>query len=142
MARAEGAGEARLTPGARLTRVLLGLGVLSAFGLVGEVLIRVLGLPLPGATLGMVLLLIALGSPARRRLERLVTPAADLLIMVLPLLLVPTAVGVVDSLGVIGGHALAIGVALLGGWIATLIATAGVAALVTRVTLLLRQARP
>lgn len=78
-------------------RLVLGLGVLVGFAALGEGLIRLLHLPLPGSVVGMVLLLLALGL----RLVRLhwIEPAADGLLGILGLLFVPATVGAIQFLG-------------------------------------------
>ena len=100
-------------------RWLFGLGVLVGFAVAGEALRTVTHLPIPGSTLGMILLLAVLLTPLRRWLSGIVAPAADSLIAVLPLLLVPLAVGVIGSFGAIAENALAIAAALVAGWLAT-----------------------
>lgn len=78
-------------------RVVLGLGVLVGFAALGEGLMRLLHWPLPGSVVGMVLLLLALGS----RVVRLhwIEPAADGLLGILGLLFVPATVGAIQFLG-------------------------------------------
>jgi holin-like protein len=77
-------------------RVVLGLGVLVGFAALGEGLMRLLHLPLPGSVVGMVLLLLALGL----RVVRLhwIEPAADGLLGILGLLFVPATVGAIQFL--------------------------------------------
>ena len=78
------------------------LGVLLVFQLGGEVLGRLLGLPVPGPVLGMVGLVVAFvmvpGLGAR------VQPTAQGLLAHLSLLFVPAGVGVVAQIGVLGAH--------------------------------------
>lgn len=118
--------------GMALARWLFGLGILVAFAVVGTLLQGWLGLPVPGSTLGMILLLVALLTPLRRIAARYVAPAADSLIAVLPLLLVPLAVGIVGSFGDLADHALAIAAALVAGWLVTFLTAAFVADLLMR----------
>lgn len=105
-------------------RQMLGLGLLVAFAALGQALVTLLGLPFPGAVLGMVLLWAALGL----RLIRLhwIEPAADGLLGVLGLLFVPATVGFVNylSAGVTWGLWLLVMTAglLLGGGVAGLLA--------------------
>lgn len=117
-----------------LTLWLLGLGVLVAFSWAGGLIAGWLHLPIPGSTLGMLGLLIALLTPLRPRIAAAVIPAADSLIGVLPLLLVPLAVGIVGSFGDIAAHALGIVAALVAGWLVTLVTAAFVADLLMRRT--------
>ena len=75
--------------------VLLGLLVLLALQLLGTALVALLHLPVPGAVVGLVLL-VALGLARRGQvLTRAATPAADPLLGHLQLLFVPPGVGAV-----------------------------------------------
>ncbi|UQN05523.1 CidA/LrgA family protein [Deinococcus sp. QL22] len=78
-------------------RVVLGLGILVGFAALGEGLIRLLHLPLPGSVVGMVMLWAALSL----RLVRLywIEPAANGLLGILGLLFVPATVGAIQFLG-------------------------------------------
>lgn len=120
--------------GAQLARWLLGLGVLVAFAALGNLVQFVVNLPIPGSTIGMVVLLVLLATPVRGWLVRAVAPAADSLIAVLPLLLVPLAVGIVGSFGPLAEHALALIAALVIGWLVTFLTAAFVADLLMRRT--------
>lgn len=117
-----------------LARWLLGLGILVAFAVAGDALRTAVGLPIPGSTVGMILLLVVLLTPARRLVARVVAPAADSLVAVLPLLLVPLAVGIIGSFGPLAEHALAITAALIIGWLVTFLTAAFVAELLMRRT--------
>lgn len=98
--------------------------------LVGEALARGFGLPVPGPVLGLGLLVIALAlwhrwlAPGPDML-----PASDVgrvseaLLGSLALLFVPAGVGVVQHLGTIGSYGIALGLALVGSTLATLLAT-------------------
>lgn len=87
------------------------LASLLGLQLLGEVLVRLLGLPLPGPVLGMALLWLGLTlQPAWR--ERL-RPVASTLLQHLSLLFVPAGVGVLLHLHRLGEEALAIGVSLV-----------------------------
>lgn len=80
-----------------IVRALLGLGLLCGFAALGQGLVTLTRLPLPGSVVGMLLLLLALSL----RWVRLdwVDTAADGLLGLLGLLFVPAAVGVVEYLG-------------------------------------------
>ncbi|MBE1878302.1 CidA/LrgA family protein [Myceligenerans pegani] len=106
-------------PTGSIARWLSGFAVLALVALGGEVVSRVLALPLPGPTLGMLVLLGLLLTPWGAALTDAVLPASDSLIALLPLLLVPLAVGVLASLDDIVEHGTAIAVALVVGWVAT-----------------------
>lgn len=116
----------------KLARWLLGAGLLVGFAAAGEALRALTHLPVPGSTLGMILLLAVLLLPLGRRLTRIVAPAADTLIAVLPLLLVPLAVGVIAAFGPLAEHAMAIIAALVVGWLATFLTAAFTADLLMR----------
>ena len=114
----------RKPPVGAVPRWLFGIGVIVAFAAAGNAVQAALHLPIPGSTIGMIALLILLLTPVRGWLMRVVAPAADSLIAVLPLLLVPLAVGVVGSFGTLAEHALAIVAALVIGWLVTFLSAA------------------
>lgn len=116
----------------QVPRWLFGLGVIVAFAALGGLVQRLTALPIPGATLGMIALLALLATPLRGWLTRVVAPAADSLIAVLPLLLVPLSVGVIGSFGELAENALAIVAAILAGWLATFLTAAFIADLLMR----------
>lgn len=89
----------------------------------GELLVRGLGLPLPGPVIGMVLLLIALAHPAVRAA---VAPSAELLLANLALLFVPVAVGVMSYLPLLRQYGLRLAVVLVASTWIGLAVTAGV----------------
>jgi holin-like protein len=98
--------------------------------LLGEALARASGLPLPGPVLGAVLLftLIAWHGGPNEALRRF----ADGLLRHLSLLFVPAGVGLIQHLDRLAAEWLAVGVALVGSTILTLLVTAGVFTLVAR----------
>ena len=81
--------------GAHVPAALAGLGVLLLLQLLGTLLAALLHLPVPGAVVGLVLL-VAVGA-RRRGLLRRVEPAGDPLLRHLQLLFVPRSVGVVTE---------------------------------------------
>lgn len=104
-----------------MTGMTRGLTWLVGFQLLGELISRVLDLPVPGPIIGMLLLFVVL----RRRGtgdDAPVVRAGTAVLRHLQLLFVPAGVGVVAYLGVLGEHALAIVVALLGSWLLGLVA--------------------
>ncbi len=104
-----------------------GLLALLACQLVGELLVRLLGVPVPGPVAGMVVLLVALQlrEPGK---DAGVVRVADGLLRHLQLLFVPAGVGVVEYLGVLGASAVPVVVGLAVSWFAALVTTAAVAA--------------
>jgi holin-like protein len=119
--------------------MIRGLFVLLLCQLVGEVVARGLGLPVPGPVLGLALLTAGLVVRSRWR------PVSDDALMAsdvgrvstgllgsLSLLFVPAGVGVVQYVGVFGQYGLALAVALVVSTFATLIATVGAFLLVKR----------
>ena len=85
------------------------LAIVLLFQLVGEVVSRALGLPLPGPVLGMIAMVVALAlSP---RLGALIKPTAQGLLQHLSLLFVPAGVGVVAHLPTLASHGLALALA-------------------------------
>ncbi|MDP2066675.1 MAG: CidA/LrgA family protein [Burkholderiaceae bacterium] len=82
-------------------RALHGLTWLLALQSLGEVISRLLHLPLPGPVVGMVLLLLALRWPTVRAP---VAACADFLLSHLSLLFVPVGVGVMTHLGLVSAY--------------------------------------
>jgi len=91
--------------------VIPALATLLVLQLVGEALVRALGVPVPGPVVGMALLLAAL--VLRPAWVVTVKPTAQTLLQHLSLLFVPAGVGVMLHLQRLGDEALAIGVALV-----------------------------
>ena len=104
--------------------------LLLAFQLLGEILHRVMLVPLSGPLLGMVLLFLALvasGGPSPG-LQATTRP----LLACLALLFVPAGVGLISHLDLLKAFWLPIVVATLGGALASMLATAGTLLLVER----------
>lgn len=100
----------------------LDLATLLMFQFAGEMIRAVIGLPVPGPVIGMVLLLVAL-------LAKLPVPAgihatSRKLLAYLGLLFVPAGAGVVTRLPTIGAHWLPILIAVVGSTIITMVITA------------------
>ncbi|WP_110180391.1 CidA/LrgA family protein [Nocardioides solisilvae] len=121
--------------------MLRGLTVLLGCQLVGEVLVRLTALPVPGPVVGMVLLFGFLqlrrtppDDPASGTLPSAsgTLRAADVLLKHLQLFFVPAGVGVVVYLGVLRDDALPIAVALAGSWLAGLLVVGWTVALLGR----------
>lgn len=87
------------------------LATLLVFQLMGEALVRTLGLPMPGPVVGMAFLLLAL--IVRPAWLAAIKPTAQTLLQHFSLLFVPAGVGVMLHLQRLGDEALAIGVALV-----------------------------
>ena len=102
--------------------MLAGFTVLLVFQLVGEVLARALGLPIPGPVVGMVLLFGALR--LRRAIPDCLAHSADALLTHLSLLFVPAGVGAMLHAGRLADEWLAIVVALLLSTIGSIAVTA------------------
>ncbi|MCC1495858.1 CidA/LrgA family protein [Alcanivorax sp. 1008] len=113
--------------------MLDGLLILLAFQFAGDLLVRTLGLPLPGPVLGMVLLLIALTT--RAAVLQRVAPAANLLIGNLTLLFFPIGIGIVLEWERYSKHGLALLVSIVAGTIIALV-------LVTALLKLLLRSQP
>ena len=119
--------------------MIRGFFVLLACQLAGEVLARGLALPAPGPVLGLALLAAGLATYNRWRpmrdedvAESEVGRAATGLLGSLSLLFVPAGVGVVQYLGLLGEHGVAIAAAVVVSTIATLLATVAAFLLVKR----------
>jgi holin-like protein len=102
--------------------MIVGWLVLLVSLLGGEALSSLLGLPIPGAVLGMALLVFALG--LRRRAHPRVERAADGLLEHMAMLFVPAGVGVMQLGPTLRSSWLPILVTLLGGTLLTLAVTA------------------
>lgn len=100
--------------------------------LVGEIVVRTTGLPLPGPVVGMVILF-ALLQLRKPHADANVLRTSDALLKHLQLLFIPAGVGVITLLGVIADHPLPLVGALLISWIAGLVTVGWL------VTLLLRK---
>lgn len=123
MADVEGA---KRHPARLLAHVLVGVSTLLLLSLGGEILVAAVGLPLPGSVIGLVALVLVLLSPLGDRVEKIIGPSADLLIGILPLLLVPLAVGVIDLVDLVGGALGGLVVCLIVGWLIAAAVTAAV----------------
>lgn len=111
------------------------LALLLLCQLAGEVIARMLSLPVPGPVVGLVILCIILAVRLYRKAEleeEGVARTADGILAVLGLLFVPAGVGVVQQMGVIGEYGLALVVTVFGSTIITLLVTVGIFLLVRR----------
>ena len=116
------------------------LGPLTIFltcQLAGEVIARGLALPVPGPVVGLVLLAVLLVAGVRRGgaidlTESALARTAQVLVAMLGLLFVPTGVGVVQQLNLLGTHALGILATVILSSIITMLATVGTFLLVKR----------
>jgi putative effector of murein hydrolase LrgA (UPF0299 family) len=91
-------------------QALTGFTLLLIFQALGEVLVRVFNLPLPGPVAGMVCLIPALYWP---RLRHTVQAAAEFLLNNLSLLFVPVGVGVMTHLDLLSEFGVRIGFILI-----------------------------
>ncbi len=119
--------------------MIRGLFVLLLCQLVGEVVARGLGLPVPGPVLGLALLTAGLAAWSRwRPLGDDALAASDVgrvsmgLLGSLSILFVPAGVGVVQYIGLFSQYGLALALALVVSTFATLLATVGAFLLVKR----------
>lgn len=113
--------------------MITGLIALLACQLVGELVVRTLGIPLPGPVVGMVLMFALLQVRTPRPGSGLVR-GPEALLRYLPMLFVPAGVGVVAYLSVLGSHLLPAVAGLVLSWLAALLVAAGVTALMLRLT--------
>lgn len=102
------------------TRFVDGLLWLTGFWLVGELLVRLTGLPVPGAVAGMLLLFVAL-QVRRPAATSSVLTAADGLLSHLQLLFIPAGVGIVAVLATVRDAALPLAVAFVVSWVVGLV---------------------
>jgi putative effector of murein hydrolase LrgA (UPF0299 family) len=110
--------------------MVAGFTILLVCQLIGEILARAFGLPVPGPVIGLVLLVAGLHWAHRRpqtpqeHLETLnVTRVANGLLANLSLLFVPAGVGVFAQAAILQSQALALGVSLVVSTTLTLIVT-------------------
>ena len=107
------------------TIFLSGFVGLMAYWLVGELLVGILGLNLPGAVAGMLLLLVV--SLVRKRVSPGVSHASHGLLANLSLLYVPAGVGIMTHAALLTEHGL--------GMLATLVLSTAITLAVTALTL-------
>ena len=111
--------------------VIIGLTWLLLCQLIGEVIVRLTGAPIPGPVVGLVLLFVVLrvrDTPD----EAPVVRTADALLRHLQLLFVPAGVGVVVYLSTLPADAAAIATALLVSWVVALAVVGWVTTLMLR----------
>jgi holin-like protein len=119
--------------------ILRVLALLLFCQLCGEVVVRGVGLPLPGPVLGLCLLALLLALAARSGRwsrenidDHPIGRVSAGLLSVMGLLFVPAGVGLLDYIPLFATHGAALFVALLGSTILTLLVTVGVFRLVAR----------
>jgi len=113
-------------------QLINGITLLLIYQLAGEVSVRLLGLPVPGPVMGMVMLFVTL--MIRGRMVKAVEPASTALLGHLSLLFVPAGVGLIVHFSRLGNEWLPISVTLLLSTIITMAITALVMQWVTRLT--------
>lgn len=111
--------------------MITGLTWLIACQLVGEVLVRLLDVPVPGPVVGMLVLFVVLRARDVRD-DAPVVRAGQGLLRHLQLLFIPAGVGVVAYAGLIRDNALPIAVALVGSWLVGLAVVGWVTVLLER----------
>ncbi|WP_306152523.1 CidA/LrgA family protein [Roseovarius sp. MMSF_3281] len=102
--------------------MILNIAVILSAQLVGEVLARLLALPIPGPVIGMALLLA--GFMASPGLAERILPTSQGILAHLSLLFVPAGVGVISHAEALGTSGLALMAALVGSTLLALIAGA------------------
>lgn len=110
-----------MTRAALLPPVLLGLAILLLAQMVGLALEQLLGLPVPGVVLGLVLIAVLGLVRPTRAVVRAAEPAATPLLQHLQLLFVPPGVGIVLELESLAENALPIALAVGGSFALTLV---------------------
>ncbi|GAB2873019.1 CidA/LrgA family protein [Nocardioides pacificus] len=111
--------------------MLVGLTWLLVCQLVGELVVRLSGLPVPGPVVGMVLLFVALQAHAPGP-EHAIFRASDRLLRHLQLLFIPAGVGVITALSRFADDALPITVGLVGSWLLGLVVVGGLVEVLLR----------
>lgn len=110
-----------MTRAALLPPVLLGLVVLLLAQMAGLAAEELLGLPVPGVVIGLVLLVAAGLLRPTRAVVRAAEPAATPLLAHLQLLFVPPGVGIVLEMQALAQNALPIALAVGGSFVLTLL---------------------
>jgi putative effector of murein hydrolase LrgA (UPF0299 family) len=112
--------------------MIASLSLILTCQLIGEIIVRGTGLPLPGPVIGLVLLLAILMMRDRYRMlargplrDEGVENASKGMLAHLSLLFVPAGVGVIQQLDLLAQHGLAIFLVLIGSVLVTLLVTAG-----------------
>ncbi|BFN13272.1 MULTISPECIES: CidA/LrgA family protein [Marinobacter] len=111
-------------------KFLNGVTLLLVYQLTGEILVRLLGLPIPGPVLGMVMLFVTL--MIRGSAPDSLSEASSALLSHLSLLFVPAGVGMMTHFGRIVDEWLPITLALFLSTVITMVATALIMQLTTR----------
>ena len=111
-------------------KFLNGVTLLLVYQLTGEILVRLLGLPIPGPVLGMVMLFVTL--MIRGNAPDSLSEASSALLSHLSLLFVPAGVGMMTHFGRIADEWLPITLALFLSTVITMVATALIMQLTTR----------
>ena len=109
---------------------LNGITLLLVYQLIGEITVRLLGVPIPGPVLGMVMLFVTL--MIRGKAPESVDQASTALLSHLSLLFVPAGVGMMAHFGRIADEWLPITLALLLSTVITMVATALIMQVTTR----------
>src|SRR5699024_3584020 len=118
--------DGRMSRAALLPPVLLGLVILLLAQMVGLALEQLLGLPVPGVVLGIVLLVLLGVLRPTRSVVRAAEPAATPLLAHLQLLFVPPSVGIVLELESLAENALPLALAVGGSFLVPLIVSGAV----------------
>lgn len=111
-------------------KFLNGVTLLLVYQLTGEILVRLIGLPIPGPVLGMVMLFVTL--MIRGSAPDSLSEASSALLSHLSLLFVPAGVGMMTHFGRIADEWLPITLALFLSTVITMVATALIMQLTTR----------
>lgn len=120
--------------------MIAGFALLLGLQLVGEIVARGLGLPVPGPVLGMALMVVGLGlwtavrGPDPTAPEAPLGRVADGLLGSLAVLFVPAGVGVVQYLDLLTAQGPAIVATLIGSTMAAMLATVATFRLIKRLT--------
>ena len=108
--------------------MIIAITALLACQLIGEVVVRALGLPLPGPVAGMGLMFAYLvihgrGLPEAERVPKKIGLVADALLRNLSLLFIPAAVGIVQYFGLLARYGWTIAISIIVSTTAALLVT-------------------
>ncbi len=102
-------------------------GIIFAITLIGEILARILPLPVPGSIYGLVLLFFLLFSGILKL--KYVEGAGNFFLTILPFLFISNCVSLMDSMELLGNHAVVIVLLTIISTLLVMIVTGGVAQL-------------
>ncbi|SCL29272.1 holin-like protein [Micromonospora pallida] len=112
---------------APVTRGLLGFTILYGLYALGTLATSLIGWSVPGAVIGLVMLLAMLQTPWGAHIEQWVGGVGTILVGLLPFLLVPVAAGIVTEADALAAEWVGSAVTVMAGWFVAILVTTLVA---------------